>query len=69
MKALDNYENACEAAIRAGVNMFLYRYSNNKTIDIIENIAQKALKDKTLQHHIEVSYEKIINLKKQYNLA
>lgn len=69
MKALDNYDNACEMSIRAGVNMFLYRYSDDKTINIIENIAQKALKDKTLQNCIEVSYEKIMNLKKAYKLV
>lgn len=69
MKALDNYENTCEMAIRAGVNMFLYRYSDDKTIDIIENIAKKANKDKTLQNCIEVSYDKITNLKKKYKLA
>jgi len=68
MKALDNYENACEMAIRAGVNMFLYRYCDDKTIKIIETIAQKAQNDKTLQECIEVSYEKIINLKKKYNI-
>ena len=69
MKALDNFENACEIAIRAGVNLFLYRYSDDKTIEIIEKIAQKAQNDKTLQNCIEVSYEKIIKLKQKYGLA
>ena len=68
MQALDNYENACEMAIRAGVNLFIYRYSDDKTISIIENIAQKAKTDKTLQKQIEVSYNKIINLKQKYGL-
>ena len=68
MKALDRYDNACELAIKAGVNMFLYRYSDDRTIDIIENIAKKSLNDKTLQKCIEASYEKIILLKKKYNL-
>lgn len=69
MKALDNYENACEQAIRAGVNMFLYRYSDDKTIEVIENIAKKAQNDKTLQQCIEVSYDKIIQLKHKYGLC
>lgn len=69
MKALDNYENACETAIRAGVNMFIYRNSDDKTVEIIENIAQKALHDNELQKLINMSYEKIINLKKKYNLV
>ncbi|MBR1943101.1 hypothetical protein IJ843_05145 [bacterium] len=68
MKALDNYENACEIAIRAGINMFLYRYCDDKTIKIIEAVAQKAQNDRTLQECIEVSYEKIISLKKKYKL-
>ena len=68
MKALDNYENACETAIRAGVNLFLYRYSDDKTIEIIENIAKKAQNDKTLQDCIEASYDKIIKLKQKYKL-
>ena len=68
MKALDNYENACETAIRAGVNLFLYRFSDDKTIEVIENIAQKVKNDKTLQNCIEASYDKIIKLKQKYKL-
>ena len=68
MSALNNYENACETAIRAGVNMFLYRNSDDETIEIIEKIAKKAENDKTLQNCIEVSYEKIIKLKQKYGL-
>ena len=68
MKALDNYENACETAISAGVNLFLYRFSDDKTIEAIENIAQKVKNDKTLQNCIEASYDKIIKLKQKYKL-
>ena len=49
--------------IRAGLNMFIYRNSTPETINIIETIAQKALKDKELQEKIEYSFEKINNLK------
>ena len=59
---------ACEMGIRAGLNMFIYRYSNPDTIKIIETIAQKAESDKELQENIEKSFEKIIALKKQYGL-
>lgn len=69
MQALDDFENPCERAIRAGVNLFLYRYSDDKTIKIIEDIAKKAEYDKTLQECIEVSYEKIIKLKQKYGLV
>ena len=69
MQALDDFDNPCERAIRAGVNLFLYRYSDDKTIKIIEDIARKAEYDKTLQECIEVSYEKIIKLKQKYGLV
>lgn len=69
MQALDDFDNPCERAIRAGVNLFLYRYSDDKTIKIIEDIAEKAEYDKTLQECIEVSYEKIIKLKQKYGLV
>lgn len=69
MQALDDFDNPCERAIRAGVNLFLYRYSDDKTIKIIEDIAKKAEYDKTLQECIEVSYEKIIKLKQNYGLV
>lgn len=54
---------ACEMGIRAGLNMFIYRYSNENIINIIENIYKKAIIDKTLQEKIEESYEKILRLK------
>lgn len=54
---------ACESGIKAGLNMFIYRDSTPQTIAIIETIAQKALKDKDLLKNIEISYEKIMNLK------
>ena len=54
---------ACEKAIRAGLNMLIYRNSKPETIEIIEAIAKKAETDKELQENIEKSYEKIIKLK------
>ena len=54
---------AVEMGIKAGLNMFIYRNSEPKTIEIIENIAQKAEKDKELLQNIEKSYEKILQLK------
>ncbi|MBD5403337.1 glycoside hydrolase family 3 protein [bacterium] len=57
---------ACEMGIKAGLNMFIYRFADKKTIDIIENIYKKSLSDKELQEKIEQSYEKIIRLKEKY---
>lgn len=60
---------ACEIGIRAGLNMFIYRNSTDKTINIIEEIYKKALNDSELQNKIEESYNKIISLKKKYGIV
>lgn len=57
---------ACEMGIRAGLNMFIYRYSDEKTINIIEKIYQKAIIDEELRGKIEESYLKIMTLKGRY---
>ena len=57
---------ACEMGIRAGLNMFIYRNCDNKTINIIEKIYQKAIIDEDLRKNIEKSYTKILNLKQKY---
>ncbi len=53
-------------AINAGINMLIYRNSDQNIINIIENIYQKAIIDKELQNKINISYEKIIKLKTKY---
>ena len=50
-------------AIKSGVNILLYRNSNDETIQIIKDLAQLAQKDEELRQNIESSYEKIINFK------
>ena len=57
---------ACIKAIRAGINMFIYRYSAQQTINIIESVYNAALTDIELAKQIEISYEKIIKLKEKY---
>jgi len=57
---------ACVTGIKAGLNMFIYRYSDNRTIDVIEKIYQKALNDTELRQNIEKSYELILDLKSKY---
>lgn len=57
---------ACIKAIEAGVNILLYRNSNDETIQIIENIAKLATKDKELSNKIEESYSKIIEFKNKF---
>lgn len=57
---------ACEMGIRAGLNMFIYRNCDEKTINIVEKIYQKAIIDEELQNNIEISYRKILDLKSKY---
>ena len=57
---------ACEMAIKAGVNLFIYRFSDEKTINIIEKIYQKAIIDDELKGNIEFSYNKIMELKNKF---
>lgn len=54
---------ACEKAIKAGVNILLYRNSDDETIQIIENLAKLAQTDIELRENIEKSYEKISMIK------
>lgn len=57
---------ACITAIKAGVNILLYRGSDDKTINIIESIAELALKDSELALKIEESYNKILKFKEKF---
>lgn len=53
-------------AIKAGVNILLYRNSFDETIQIIEDLAKLAKTDKELQKNIENSYEKIAKFKTNF---
>lgn len=57
---------ACEKAIKAGVNILLYRNSKDETIQIIDNLAQKAQADKELFDNINASFDKITVLKASF---
>ncbi len=67
MKGIAAYGDiqACETAIKAGVNLFIYRDSDAKTINVIEKIYQKAIIDEELKNKIETSYKLIKKLKQQ----
>ena len=58
--------DACIMGIKEGLNMFIYRYSDDKTMDIIEKVYQLSLKDNLLRQNIETSFDKIMNLKSIY---
>ena len=64
-----NYLPPVEAAIRAlkaGVNILLYRASDNETYKIIQALRAKIEKDKELETVVRQSVEKIAKLKTQY---
>lgn len=63
-----NSIEACERGIRAGLNMFIYRNSTPETIQIIETIYEKSLKDTELSSNIETSFNKIMKLKTLYSI-
>lgn len=55
--------DTCANAIKAGVNILLYRNSDNETVQIIQNLAELAQNDEKLRQNIEDSYKKIIKFK------
>lgn len=59
---------ACIMGIKAGLNMFIYRNSDTQTIDMIEQLYTIAVKNKELKEKIELSYSKITQLKKKFNI-
>ena len=62
-------EEACEMGIRAGLNMFIFRNSDEKIITMVDKLAQKAQNDVVLKNNIEKSYELIIKLKKEKEIC
>jgi len=59
---------ACILGIKSGLNMFIYRDSDDDTLNTIENVITSAQKDSELREKIDFSYNKIIELKRRYNL-
>lgn len=58
-----NPTEACAQAIKAGVNILLYRNSYDETIQIIQNLVELAQNDELLRENIEASYERIMEFK------
>ena len=59
---------ACVVGIDAGVNMFIYRSSDNKTLAMIEELIKTVEKSETLKEKVINSYNRVVNLKKRYGL-
>ena len=70
MNGLSKYSmtEACQMGIMAGINMFIYRDSSDKTLEVIENIINLAEKDSELRERINYSHNKVIELKRKYDL-
>ncbi len=65
MKGVSDFGDveACVMGIKAGLNMFIYRNSDRRTINIIEKVYELAQNDDDLRQKIEQSYSKIMDVK------
>jgi beta-N-acetylhexosaminidase len=71
MKGVSKYGslNACIMAINAGVDMFIFRNSDDETLKLIDTLAYEAKKSPTLSEKIKKSYERISFLKQKSGIA
>lgn len=53
-------------AIKNGVNLILYRGSDEKTLEILDGVYQKSLNDMDLEEQIKLSSEKILQFKEKF---
>lgn len=67
MKGVGKYglAEAIERGIRAGLNMFIVRNSDVRTMQAIEEVLAKAHTDEVLAQNIQISYDRIMKLKFQ----
>lgn len=70
MQGVQNYGaiEACLMGIRAGLDMFIFRNSNDKTLSIIDELCKIIEKDKLLREHVMASFERITKLKALYGM-
>jgi beta-N-acetylhexosaminidase len=59
---------ACIMGIKAGLDMFIFRCADDKTIECMERVFEVAQKDYELAKRIEISYNRIVELKRKYNI-
>lgn len=66
MKGVQNYGSleACIMGIRAGLDMFIFRNSDEKTLKMIDKLVKVVEKDDELKQRVFKSYDRIIALKK-----
>lgn len=56
-------------AIKAGVDMFIFRESDKKTLEMIDKLCELVEKDECLKSKIVESNKRILNLKKRYKMV
>ena len=54
--------------INAGINLFIYRYSNDTIYTLIENVIRAVEKNIDLREKVEESYNRTIKLKQKYHI-
>lgn len=71
MKGVQDYGSleAVIMGINAGLDMFIFRNSDIKTLELIEHLIKVAEKDNILKQKIQTSYNRIIALKQRYQLV
>lgn len=70
MKGVQDFGSieACLMAIKAGINMFIFRDTNKETVDLIEKIVQIAENDSFIKQQVINSNIRIQELKKRFEL-
>ena len=70
MKGVQNYGEleACLMGIRAGLDMFIFRNSDEKTISMIDELCKIIERDKLLRERVMASFERITKLKALYGM-
>lgn len=70
MKGVQDFGSleACIMAIRAGVDMFIFREANEETIKLIEDLVFEIEKDEELKAKVLESNERILKLKQSYRI-
>jgi len=68
MKGVQKYGSleACIMGLHAGIDMFIFRHSDNETLDMINKLCNIVEKDDILREKVLNSYERISKLKKKY---
>lgn len=59
---------ACIRAINAGVNMFIFRDTTKEIVELIEKLEKAVIEGIIPEEKIDNSFEKIINIKRQYGI-